>query len=840
MAITNLYPNLPGHLVQFKDGGLTAVDTATDDKSGKSLLLLGTAFDGPLMEPVRIDSSTVAKVFGDEVDSEGYPNGATLTKYAKQAFKNGFKDVRCMRVTGTLAEAEIVKSQTVGTEEDPKDQTFTIGGNTATEITVQHTPIVPNTVQVKVDNVIVSQSPVFSSMTGRFQFAADYDRQYAPVSFDYQYYDVEDKDVVVDVTAGSATSFDITVAALVDTGKEVYATRQEASLAGTDFTNGFVSIEVEDSSAPGTYLPLVEGTDYTLNVTGASATDTGVIDTITLDLTSGSVTDGDKVKVVFKQAEKITVTGEDEDASGDAYVLGGTYDGQETTVAYLVTDSATSGYAQFGIAGKTYGTDYEITPANKIVFKKEGKWAPGDYVFKYTTTIDVVSKESFIIRSLYAGSVYNKAKVEFAQNADGSMRITFTKPDDKLMSAADLPFYYDTPTATTTGVKTVGQLRDQLENYAMNNVFEIICDDENLELAGFPEGIYRLSGGTDGVNPTMDEMFEALSGKRWSQADADANRCNQAEVGYLKEQGAYQLLENYHVDFIVPLGVYADVVPPVARALNTTFHDELAMVCAVLTYRTKMTHGFIDVKPNNNTTLKGIQNYVEKLLTYDNVHYIKDQSGNVVADSNGEKMDIGWYTSLVIGPDPIFVSDKLGRYYGSPAIAYAALCSTLKPESAPTHKQIPGAVGMRYTFSNKQMNELVGNKMVVFMVKNSNKGAKNSSPYVVDGCTCGAPNSDYGRISTVKIVTDVVDQVREVCDPFLGEPNTKEQRNAMSALISKRLSYLAEQGEILYYEFQVDATLEQVILGECTITLTLAVPMELRKITTTVALRATA
>ena len=93
---------------------------------------------------------------------------------------------------------------------------------------------------------------------------------------------------------------------------------------------------------------------------------------------------------------------------------------------------------------------------------------------------------------------------------------------------------------------------------------------------------------------------------------------------------------------------------------------------------------------------------------------------------------------------------------------------------------------------------------------------------------------------SVKVVTDVVDQIREVADPFLGEPNTVEQRNALSALISKRLGRLLDKGEIQYYSFEINATIEQVLLGECTISLTLVVPQELKKITTVVALKATA
>ena len=44
-------------------------------------------------------------------------------------------------------------------------------------------------------------------------------------------------------------------------------------------------------------------------------------------------------------------------------------------------------------------------------------------------------------------------------------------------------------------------------------------------------------------------------------------------------------------------------------------------------------------------------------------------------------------------------------------------------------------------------------------------------------------------------------------------------------------------GEISHYEFEINATIQQVLIGECTISLTLVCPMELRKITTVVALR---
>ena len=38
MGVTNLYPNLPGHLVEFKDGGLQLTSDNNAEATGKSRL----------------------------------------------------------------------------------------------------------------------------------------------------------------------------------------------------------------------------------------------------------------------------------------------------------------------------------------------------------------------------------------------------------------------------------------------------------------------------------------------------------------------------------------------------------------------------------------------------------------------------------------------------------------------------------------------------------------------------------------------------------------------------------------------------------------------------------
>lgn len=796
MAVTNLYPNLPGHLVEFKDGGLQLTSN-TETASGKSLLILGTAFDGPVNEPVQIDSTTVSQLFGSEVNENGYPNGATLTKYAKQAFKNGFSDVRCMRITGSQAFVEIPKVTSSVTEKiDAVPVSGTIQGNAAASFQLQNTPIIGESLKITtgVDGsgtTIVAGS--YTEYEGTFDIAAGVISKNSPVYASYQYKDIsaikEDIITIDDVDNMSTIQL-----CDVASGEAIYVSPKDG------FGNYIDTIRPTDGfKATINGTALVEGTDYKIE------------DGVLTWIAGNAIADGVVVEIEYYTYTVVTTTE--------------TLSFNDVDQIVTLAKTPVEGSVKVSVNGAVVDAS-EYVVDDKTVSLTAGNFTINDaFVISYQYEETTVTSEGMTVRSIYGGSVYKDASIIITEitNEAGEVgrKFTFTKPESKKYSNSDLPFYF-----TSFECPTVGELKHSLANYSLNNVFEIVTDDEDITTADFPVFSGTLSsGGDDGVVVNNNQLFEALAGKR----DAE---------GYLVEQGAYQILENYNVDYIYPAGVYADSKQTVNP--NSNFHYELALLCAVLTYRTKMTHGFIDVKPNSNTTLVGIQKHVSKLLEYNNIHYMKDAEGNDIVDKDGNKMDLGWYTSVVVGPEPVIVSDTLGTYYGSPAIAYAALNAKLKPESAPTNKSLPGVKGMKYKFSNKQMNDLIGNRMVVFKLKNEGAATASSTPYVVDGCTAGAPNSDYARLSTVKVVTDVVDQIREVADPFIGEPNTVEQRNALSALISKRLSYLMEQGEILHYEFEINATIQQMVLGECSIALTLVCPMELRKITTVVALRAAA
>lgn len=858
MAITNLYPNLPGHLVEFKDGGMQLRETAVTGNS-KSLLIIGTAIDGPVNEPVAIDVENVQKLFGNDIDSNGIPNGTTLTKYARQAYKAGFNDIRCMRVTGSTASAIIETNSSSTTELVENIVEFNANGNDKHTITLDMSNVPENSYGViKKENISISHPIAGTEISNTFTIpnevviSANQIPARGDITVDYKIQVIKPDELTTIETnkniGFAGNDVDSNVDITIDTANMYFYNLDGLTPGQATNDNHGVPIAEDNLVAITTaagetvYTTLVVKRDngdektidkYILDIDGKLTLSfkdifTGLQDTIDAEYTVDYIS--------FTEIESSTVIAQDTMYTpleieietdvipklGEEIYL---YDSTKTNVVSKLSDA--NDVITYNEADKKFIVNLSKVP-NVIPIGYITKGSLMKLVYNYEVT-EVIT-ENITFRSTYGGEVYNESKVivDLITNEAGEegRLITLIKPESKKYSDVEEPL-----TFKSFDYPTFGMLRDAIASHPLNNVFEAVTDFEDAPTATIPVGdassvSVNFTGGNNGVSPTNDEMFIALSGKR-------------NEEGYLIERGAYQVLENYNVDYIYVAGVYADskVSPSVSK---NNFHYELALLCAVLTYRTKMVHGFMDVKPNTNTTLIGIQNYVEKLLAYDNNHYIKDVDGNIIYDEDKNPMDIGWYTSVVVGPEPICTSPTLGNYYGSPAIAYAALNANLKAQSAPTNKSLPGCTGMRYKFSNKQLNDLTNNRFVTFKLKNEGVTTAGKIPYVVDGCTCGASTSDYTRLTTVKVVTRCVDEVREVADPFIGEPNTVEQRNALASLISKRLTYLKEQGVIQYFEFEISATVEQVLIGECSIALTLVAPQELRKITTVVALRATA
>lgn len=890
MAVRDLYPNLPGHLVVFKDGGLTMRENPVP-AGNKSMLILGTALDGPINEPVAVDMANISKIFGEDytedVAGNSIPNGSTLVKYARQLYAAGFNDIRCMRVTGTQATATLTadtKEEVIITDMTPIS--FIANGND--EIKDYQIDFSSITTPINAD-----ETPIISDIS------CSYGGNISAVTVDSCYPDPATISIEANrVPARGAITYSGTVTRVSKTPKSV-SESDGITIADTGDVDSagdcIIEVIVPASQLADFYaFATIDGSLGTNNedkhgivpATSLIEFNTGTTDSlygeVTLSVAGTAISldpaDG-VVQSITKDSAGITIKYSEKGSAGTTTITG--TEQVAFTFRHINIPAASAAETITGtIQVKDHYTPIELSP-EKVPETTEdvtlvgasgvvcAKLSDGNGVITYDATNDkfivdltniptTINVTAFIVgtnmsveykhkevieyteditfQSIYGGSEYNKGKivVEKITNDDGveGRLISIYKPDSKKFSESEQPMQY-----SSFNYPTFGALKQAVEDMLvspLNNVYEVVTNAEDVPLINLKvdpsAGVTQVqfTGGSDGINPTNDEMFVALSGQR-------------NEEGYLEKEGAYQILENYNIDYIYVAGIYSDsTVSEKLSKMPQPFHYELALFCAVLTFRTSMVHGFIDVKPCVNTTLVGIQRWVEHVTNLPNLFYMRDLEGEIILDEDKKPMDIGWYTTCVVGPQPVCMSDTLGTYYGSPSLCYAALNASIASKSAPTNKMLPGCSKMRFRLSNKQMNAITANRMVCFKYKNQGSRNATTSPYVVDACTAGAPGTDYARLTTVKVVKEAVDNIREVCDPYIGEPNVVEQRNAMSAQISKRLSNLKERGTILWYSFEVIATDMQVLLGECTIALTLVAPQELRKITTVVGLKPTA
>jgi len=109
---------------------------------------------------------------------------------------------------------------------------------------------------------------------------------------------------------------------------------------------------------------------------------------------------------------------------------------------------------------------------------------------------------------------------------------------------------------------------------------------------------------------------------------------------------------------------------------------------------------------------------------------------------------------------------------------------------------------------------------------------------VSDAPTAARPDSDYQRFSTVIIVKNSINRVRNAGEPFLGESISGARLAALDTAIEKELADAVKNQELVRYEKRIIATPAMKVLGQVAVELKLIPAFELRQITITVGLAA--
>jgi len=200
-------------------------------------------------------------------------------------------------------------------------------------------------------------------------------------------------------------------------------------------------------------------------------------------------------------------------------------------------------------------------------------------------------------------------------------------------------------------------------------------------------------------------------------------------------------------------------------------------------------------------------------------------NADVIKDRNGRMVDIGKYISVCAMPLTFFnATDLAGSGYQSTmASMYGGFYSSLPSNSSPTNKTITG-VRAPFRISKTKLNALA--KAHYVSVKQKEETLK-----ISDAPTAARPESDFVRLTTVRIVSEVVNATRAVAEPYIGEPNTAAARVALETGIVRELSRLQELGFVQRFEAKVTATVAQQIQGDATVELVIVPAFELKKIT---------
>lgn len=203
--------------------------------------------------------------------------------------------------------------------------------------------------------------------------------------------------------------------------------------------------------------------------------------------------------------------------------------------------------------------------------------------------------------------------------------------------------------------------------------------------------------------------------------------------------------------------------------------------------------------------------------------------GAEMLDSNDIPIDLGKYVSIVA--DSLWLRNNWynAGYISSFAASYAGFYLNRPPASSPTNKALPSGMDQIYKHRLGYIDALSGAGYVATRKKVTGELA------IADAPMATMPNSDWRRLSTVRIAKAVIDGLRIAADPFLGEGMSDGAKASLQKdldqvlLNSKKIGYVKDYGPI-----EILQTPSMEVLGQATVNLRMKPAFELRFIEFTV------
>lgn len=298
---------------------------------------------------------------------------------------------------------------------------------------------------------------------------------------------------------------------------------------------------------------------------------------------------------------------------------------------------------------------------------------------------------------------------------------------------------------------------------------------------------------------------------------------------------------------------------------EVNFAYQLSNFCYDISRATNQCFGFIGVRPPASIGLRDVSNWIGKLPVYttDATPTVstngtgllgnKFMSGKIgfraaaayggfVAtdtgfvdgteeeDRGGHVIDLGAYLNMAGAWTSVynaFDTSGLG-YITTFAPTYAGFVSALDTKQAPTNKVCP-VVTLPFRINNTKLDQLAGAGYV--FCKQAPKGT-----VVADAPTAARPDSDFTRLTTVRIIKEVVDAIRMAADPFIGNVMGGIERAALQTACDGAMAKLQKAGYVQRFDLNLTATPAERAQGKATVELTIVPAFELREVTLIISL----
>jgi len=202
--------------------------------------------------------------------------------------------------------------------------------------------------------------------------------------------------------------------------------------------------------------------------------------------------------------------------------------------------------------------------------------------------------------------------------------------------------------------------------------------------------------------------------------------------------------------------------------------------------------------------------------------------GQLMLDDKQRKIDIGKYID-VIGTPVVTQSNYSNLSFGevvSGAEVYAGHLMSFEPNVSTTNKVVKSKSVPAFSLKKEDLNDLIEAKYTVFTANNEGRAKS------VVGVTAALKSSDWTNRMTCRIVSSLIEGIKEIADPYIGGISTPQILTNLEDKINSFLKTAqAPQNQyILGGKALLKQSAEMRIAGEAALYLDIVVAGELRRL----------